>query len=287
VRRLAVISVLEARLLVTLQDRSERMSYITRLRAAGTIDTHTGSRRLPQIGWRPEGCRWARRPITAAMAFLTSLRRHQKNEIVSNPDGTQTLKTLAEAGVASINLIEDKVSRSFSDGSTIDGQTTFTRTDGTTGTAATVSLVYEATGHALSSTTTHNADGSTTIDNKELNSDGAVASENILTTSADGKSKTLSTDINGDGVIDLIQTDVTVVNANGSTTETVTNKTAAGVTLDKMATTTSADGKTVTIQRYAKGGAFVQVKSMAIGDERRSRTLSRMRRDNVLKNLAA
>jgi hypothetical protein len=54
-----------------------------------------------------------------------------------------------------------------------------------------------------------------------------------------------------------------------------------------MATTTSADGKTVTIQRYAKGGAFVQVKSMAIGDERRSRTLSRMRRDNVLKNLAA
>jgi hypothetical protein len=207
--------------------------------------------------------------------------------IVSNPDGTQTLKTLAEAGVASINLVEDKVSRAFSDGSSIDGQTTFTRTDGTTGTAATVSLVYEATGHALNSTTTHNADGSTTIDNKELNSDGGVGSERILTTSADGKSKTLSTDVNGDGVIDLVQTDVTVVNADGSTTETVTDKTAAGVTLDKMATTTSADGKTITIQRCLKGGAVVQFKAAAIGDERRSRTLSCLRGDNVLKNLAA
>jgi len=149
--------------------------------------------------------------------------------IVTNADGTQTVETLAQAGVASINLIANQVTRGFADGSSIDGQTSFTRTNGTTGTAAAVTFAYDAAGHALQTTTTHNADGSTTIDNKALNPDGSLANERILTTSADGKTKTLSVDLNGDGVIDQIQTDVTVTNADGSTTQTVTDKNAAGV----------------------------------------------------------
>ncbi|AZG75281.1 DUF4214 domain-containing protein [Methylocystis rosea] len=196
--------------------------------------------------------------------------------IVSNADGTQTLQTLAQAGIASINLIEDQTSRTFADGSSIDGQTSFTRTNGTTGTAATVTLVYDAAGAALRSTTTQNADGSKTIDNKSLNADGSVASERILTTSADGKTKTLSVDLDGDGVIDQIQTSVTVVNANGSKTETVTDKTAGGAVLARRATTTSADGKSITIQTDPDGGGvWTRVETIVVAaDGSRTNTVS-------------
>ncbi|QGM94762.1 hypothetical protein F7D13_12430 [Methylocystis rosea] len=44
-------------------------------------------------------------------------------------DGTQTLQMLAQAGIASTNLIEDETTRTFA-----DRQTTFTPTNGTTGT---------------------------------------------------------------------------------------------------------------------------------------------------------
>lgn len=185
--------------------------------------------------------------------------------IVTNADGTQTLQTLAQAGIASINLIEDQTTRTFADGSSIDGQTTFTRTNGTTGTAATVSLVYDASGAALRSTTTQNANGSKTIDNKSLNADGSVASERILTTSADGNTKTLSVDLDGDGVIDQIQTAVTVVNANGSKRETVNDKTAGGAVLSRRVTTTSADGKSITtLTDPDGGGAWTHVETIVV-----------------------
>lgn len=174
--------------------------------------------------------------------------------IVVNSDGTQTVRTLAQAGVASIGLVENLVTRTFDDGSAIDGQTIFTRTDGTTGTAAAVSLVYDAQGRALRTTTKHNADGSTTIENKALASDGGLAEEHILTTSADGQTRTLSTDGNGDGVVDLIETDVTLANADGSMTRTVTEKTGGGALLSRIQTTTSADGRTISIKRDLDGG---------------------------------
>jgi trimeric autotransporter adhesin len=204
--------------------------------------------------------------------------------LVTNADGTQTVETLAQAGVASIGLVEDQTTRTFADGSSIDGQTTFTRTDGTTGTAASVSLAYDPSGAALRATTTHNADGSTTIDNKALNADGSVASERILTTSADGKTRTLSIDLAGDGVIDQIQTAVTIVNADGSKTETVTDKTAGGAVLDRRATTTSADGKTITIQTDPDGGgAWTQVETIAVAaDGSRTDTVSHFNVDGSL-----
>lgn len=53
------------------------------------------------------------------------------------------------------------------------GETTFTTTSGTTGTAATVTFAVDPNGFAVQSTTTVNADGSTTIDNKAFNADQA------------------------------------------------------------------------------------------------------------------
>jgi hypothetical protein len=178
--------------------------------------------------------------------------------IITNADGTKTLQSLTQAGIASIELKEDNSSQVFIDGSSIDGQTSFTRADGTSGVAATVTLMSEATGYALQTTTATDANGAVTVDNKAYNPDGSLASETISVISADGASRTLSRDIDGDGVIDLIQTELTVVNGDGSRTTTLTDKTAGGVALDKIVTTTSADGMTTTIQRDMDGGGIFE-----------------------------
>ena len=70
--------------------------------------------------------------------------------LVTNADGTTTLKTLAQAGVSSVNLIHDATTQKLPDGYNIDGQTTFTKTDGSTGTAAAVSFAYDAQGNPVS-----------------------------------------------------------------------------------------------------------------------------------------
>lgn len=183
--------------------------------------------------------------------------------VVTNANGTKTIQTLAQAGIASINLKENNYAQSFIDGSSIDGQTIFTRTNGSTGVAAAVSFVYEADGHALQTTTSTAANGAVTVDNRAYNPDGSLASETISVTSADGKSRTLSQDVDGDGVVDLIQTEQTVVAADGSKTVTLTDKTSGGVNLDKLVTTTSADGKTITFKRdMDANGVFEQTETL-------------------------
>ncbi|CAA2137646.1 hypothetical protein MBLL_00759 (plasmid) [Methylobacterium bullatum] len=184
--------------------------------------------------------------------------------MVTNADGTTSLKTLAQAGVRSIDLTSDKTSQVFTDGSSVDGETTFTKTNGTTGTAATVTFAYDATGHAVKSTTTRPADGSTVIDRRAFNADGSLASETVSTVSADGLKKTLTFDTSGDGVIDIVQTDLTVNNADGSQTETLTNANASGIVQDKVTTTTSADRKTITILRDPDGNGVVDQKEVDV-----------------------
>ena len=173
--------------------------------------------------------------------------------LVTNADGTTTLRTLAELGIASIDLIENAVTTILPDGSRIQGQASFTRTDGTTGTAATVGFAYDSQGYAVTRTVTANADGSTTINNKALNPDGSLANETTTVTSANGLSRTITLDNNGDGVADQVQTIVTAVNGDGSRTETLTNKTPANVVLDRTVTTTSADQTSVSITRDSNG----------------------------------
>jgi trimeric autotransporter adhesin len=173
--------------------------------------------------------------------------------MVTNADGTTSLKTLAELGITSINLTPDASKVVLPDGSTIDGQTTFTRSNGTTGKAATVTLAAEGAGYVVRQTVTRNADGSTTIENKALDESGGVAGRITGVTGADGKTRTLSYDNDGDGVTDLVQTDVSVTNADSSITQTLTNKNSGGVTLDRTVTTTSADGKSISIQRDTNG----------------------------------
>ncbi len=176
--------------------------------------------------------------------------------LVTNADGTTTLKTLAEAGVASINLQANAYSQTLADGSSIEGQTTFTRTDGTTGIAATARFASEGVDYRVQQTITPNGDGSKTISNSAYSLSGALAETITTTTSADGRTRTVMSDWDGDGVVDQTQTDVTTV-AAGVKTRTVTDVAGTGILLSKTTTTTSADGKTVRIARDTVGAGYV------------------------------
>ena len=175
---------------------------------------------------------------------------------VTNANGTTRVETLAQAGITAINLTPNNNGQLLADGSSIDGETTYTTAAGTTGTAATVTFAYDPDGYAVQSTTTTDADGSVTIDNRALNADGSLANETISTTSADGAAETIDYDTTGDGQIDTVQTISTVENADGSTTKTVRDASSAGLLLDQTVTTTASDAgaTTVTISRDTNGG---------------------------------
>lgn len=191
----------------------------------------------------------------------------------TNADGTQTAVSLASLGITSITLDTNAYQQSFADGSSIDGETTFTYANGTTGTAATTSLAHDATGHVVSTTTTVNSDGSTTIANAARASDGSLDYTQLLNTSANGLSKVLSR-VNTGGVVTALQTDVTTV--SGTTkTEVVTNYangvvqangalTASGVSGDEKlnSTTTTVSGGVTTILRDQKGGGWTTQKEV-------------------------
>lgn len=168
--------------------------------------------------------------------------------VITYSDGTTPTKTLAQAGITEIDLTADKTQRVMEDGSSIDGQTTFTRSDGTTGTAATVSLAASA-GAGVVKSTVSSVSGVVTIDNRVLDTGGRLVSESTLVTSADRKTRTLSFD--DDGVVDRVRTTV-VDHPTKPQVETVTDR-VNGILTSQVTTTKSADGATVTILRDTDG----------------------------------
>jgi Ca2+-binding RTX toxin-like protein len=194
--------------------------------------------------------------------------------MVTNADGTTTLRTLAELGIVSINLTTDNNRTVLADGSVIAGQTTFTRTDGSTGTAADVSLAYDGNGYATQQIVTHNADGSTTIDVKAINPDGSLAGETVTTTSANGLSRVVKFDHSGNGIFDQTQTIVSVVNGDGSRTKTISNFDVSGALRDRTVTTTSANGQTVTIARDTDGNGQADQSELRVTNANGSKTIT-------------
>jgi hypothetical protein len=175
--------------------------------------------------------------------------------MVTNADGTQTAKTLQELGITEINLNADVALITLPDGSQITGTAKFTREDGSTGTLADTVLMAEAQGYRIEKSPTVN--GTYTI--KAYDASGNLAYAITNTTSANGLAIENKYDDNGDGVVDRIQTIDTTINATtGARTETVVNKlgngTASAILQNKVVTTTSADGKSVSILRDSSGG---------------------------------
>ncbi|WP_306260413.1 LysM peptidoglycan-binding domain-containing protein [Pararhizobium sp. IMCC21322] len=187
--------------------------------------------------------------------------------LVTNADGTTILKTLGELGITEIDLISNNQEITFEDGSKIVGSTTFTKSDGSTGIVGDVQLANDAAGYVVAETVTNNANGSTTIENVASRTDGTIAHKTTTTTSSDGNSRTIDFDDDGDGVLDRKQTEVRVVNGDGSVTKTLEDYDGSGTILTRrQITDTSADGKTVTVNRDTDGsGVNDQVETRVTG----------------------
>lgn len=124
---------------------------------------------------------------------------------VTNADGSTSVMTLAEAGIASINLTADTTSIELPDGSRITGQTLFTKVGGGTGTVANVALMSDVQGYAVTPTTATDGAGVRTVTSTALNADGSMAFILKSVTSATGGTVTNSWDFNGDGVWDRVR----------------------------------------------------------------------------------
>ena len=186
--------------------------------------------------------------------------------LVTNADGTTSLQSLSSLGIASIDLISNNQEVELPDGSKILGTTTYAKTGGGTGKVADATLSYDANGYVVTQSVTLNGDGSTTIDNKATRPDGSLASETVSTTSASGLSVTTTFDDDGDGVVDRVQNKVTVINGDGSRTETLSRYDGSGTILtSQQVTDVSADTNTVTISRDSAGsGTYDQVETDVI-----------------------
>ncbi len=166
-----------------------------------------------------------------------------------NADQTESVSTAANGTVT------DKVTDLNTDGSIKDSATTTTNGNGT---IVTVALDLNGDGTAdrtRTSTLAYNADGSTTLTQADTSANGTLVDKFITTTSASGLSQTVQSDLNGDGTIDRANSDVTVINADGSTTETITTTSNSGTLLAKTVKAVSADRKTVTYTRDVNGDA--------------------------------
>lgn len=174
--------------------------------------------------------------------------------LVTRPDGSTELKTLGDLGITSINLVSNQQDVTFSDGSKINGSATYTKAGGGTGTVGDVSLAYDSNGYIIVETRSTDGGGNMTLVHRATRADGSLANQTTTVSSASGLSRTISFDRDGDGVIDEVQTDVTVVNGDGSRTRTISSFDGSGTILaDREVTTTSANGKTVSIARDLDG----------------------------------
>ena len=195
--------------------------------------------------------------------------------LVTNANGTTTVQTLTQLGIIEINLTADTTQITLPDGSQITGQTTFTRGNGTTGTVANTTLTAESQVHRVVQATCTDGNGNAVVVSTGYGAGGAVVFVIRSVTSPTRASVTNSYNTNGDGVTDRIQTITTVVNGNGSSTETLINKggavAATAVLLDRTVITTSADNKVVTIDRDTTGGGWTdqrEVHTMLAGGNR-------------------
>lgn len=132
-------------------------------------------------------------------------------------DGSR-LQTITDSS-ANATMLSKTVTTTSADGHTrttqfdLDGNGSFDRT--------------------LSQVMTVNADGSTVSTGTETNADNSVRDKVVTSISADGLSTTTQVDRNGDSTFDITTTDVKVLNADGSLTETIQDVNANNALRDK------------------------------------------------------
>jgi len=180
--------------------------------------------------------------------------------LVTNADGSTSVMTLAALGITEINLTANTVNIKLPDGSVITGQTTFTRANGTTGTVANTMLTADAAGYRVEESAVTNGAGERVLTQTGYDKDGGVAFRVTSFTNPSGTASLRFYDDNGDGVTDRVQRIDRATFPDGSNVETVVNRLGAdwtvGILTSRTVTTTSPDGKVITIQRDSDGGGW-------------------------------
>ncbi|WP_425504959.1 DUF4214 domain-containing protein [Rhizobium indicum] len=112
--------------------------------------------------------------------------------------------------------------------------------------------------------------------------------ETVTVTSADGRSKSVTTDLDGDGLTDQLQSNVIVVNTDGTSEATQIVKSADGTLLSKTVTTLTADSLVRSTNTDADGdGAFElthQDSTVIAADSSRVETVTDKNDDLTLRN---
>ncbi|MBY3268389.1 hypothetical protein HFO05_07155 [Rhizobium laguerreae] len=143
------------------------------------------------------------------------------------------------------------VSNFNADGSLSDRTTTVTSAD-----HLTVTTTVDQDGDGVINqrqTYVQAADGSTTTTTEQLSLNGTLLTKTMVASSANGLVKTTSLDRDGNGVYDDIVTETTTVAADGSRTKTVIDRGSNNKVLSQVDTSTSADGRTITVSVDADG----------------------------------
>jgi Ca2+-binding RTX toxin-like protein len=175
-----------------------------------------------------------------------------------------------DTGAGTPDLTETNVATLNADGSTVKSST-HTNADGslhdrtiTTTSADGKTVNVQLTRESGSSTELRqqNVDGSTTVTIADYRSDGSLLDRSVTTTSASGLSITTQRDTTGGSAFDQKRTDVTVLNADGSRTETVSDYGASGALQDQVVTTTSANQLSKVVHYDLTGSStFAETKS--------------------------
>ncbi|WP_172373867.1 DUF4214 domain-containing protein [Mesorhizobium sp. NZP2234] len=115
----------------------------------------------------------------------------------------------------------------------------------------------------VNDSTVLNSDGSKTETLQDFASDGTLLTKRVVTTSGNGLSVTSQSDADGNGIVESKSSDITVLNADGSTTRTVSALAGTGALIGKTITTTSANGLTSTVQADLDGNGTIDRTSTA------------------------
>ena len=91
---------------------------------------------------------------------------------------------MADLGIVEINLNADATAITLPDGSSIEGQTTNTKADGSTGTVANTTLATDAVGRNVVQVISFDASGNRVVDTKSYDASGALAAATHSVTNA-------------------------------------------------------------------------------------------------------
>nr|WP_261337405.1 hypothetical protein [Rhizobium leguminosarum] len=152
------------------------------------------------------------------------------------------------------------VSNFNADGSLSGRTTTVTSADHLT---VTTTLDQDGDGIANQRQTfVKSADGSTTTTTQQLSVNGTVLFGTAVNGSVNGLVKTTSLDRDGNGVYDDIVTETTTIAADGTRNKTTIDRSSNNKVLSQVDTSTSADGRTITISVDADGNGPRETKTV-------------------------